>query len=727
MSTPLLRVVRPPDAHGYRFGPFTLEIRAGELRREGVKVRLRKQSVQILLILLEHPGEVVLREEIRSRLWPDNTVVEFDHGINTAIQRLREVLEDSAGEPRYIETLAGRGYRFVASVELMEATRPDATPDASVTTEAARSSEARPTTEPSPRRRILRIAALAALALIAAGGWLRSLIWRPAPANWILPLAGIDRPVLSPDGTAILFRNPGGLLYRRLDSTSAINIFSASRLSDVPAWSPDSTQALFHTEAGLMRMPVPGGPPVNLWPVDRITRGYSWAPDGHILVAVLSQETGGLFLISPAGGPPARLEIPGFRNGEFYKPEFLPAGNQFLFTFVPADDTEPGIYLATLKNGKMDAPPSLLRHNSAAGHFMPAGAAKLLYVQNDVLYAQSLNLQRGALEGEPRAIIQNVYSEIQTREAYFSLSRTGTLIWKPGTANPLQLTWFDRSGNAIGTAGQRSDPSAVYLSPDEKHLLLTVSDRFAGILDPDQSTYIKLPGIVRGVWTPDNQHIVYSPRAGGRLMERDLALGTDRLVAQTPGILKPIAISPDGRIAICDSEHGTYSVRLDGSPVEALPIIAVPLERGATRASFSPDGRWLVYSKHDPSTNQAEVFVKPFAFPGLRKQISSKGGRAPVWRGDGKEILFLSGTKVTSVRVAVHGNEISASAPEPLFNVRLPPTLIGDSVPLAVVRDGSRILFTQYVEDSSPVASYIATRWDLLPLPLRITANEPKQ
>src|SRR3984957_4473785 len=99
------------------FGPFELDVRAGELRKHGIRIKLREQPVRILLMLLEHPGEVVLREEIRLRLWPNNTVVEFDHGINAAVQKLRDALGESADSPRYVETVARRGYRFLGEVE----------------------------------------------------------------------------------------------------------------------------------------------------------------------------------------------------------------------------------------------------------------------------------------------------------------------------------------------------------------------------------------------------------------------------------------------------------------------------------------------------------------------------------------------------------------------------------------------------------------------------------
>ena len=97
-----------------RFEGFELDVRAGELRRPGgAKARLGEQPLRILLVLLEHPGSVVLREEIRRKLWPNDTIVEFEHSIGAAMNRLRQALGDSADKPKYIETLARRGYRWM--------------------------------------------------------------------------------------------------------------------------------------------------------------------------------------------------------------------------------------------------------------------------------------------------------------------------------------------------------------------------------------------------------------------------------------------------------------------------------------------------------------------------------------------------------------------------------------------------------------------------------------
>src|SRR5579859_3768764 len=99
-----------------RFGPFELDTRAGELTKRGRRILLQEQPFQILLMLLERPGDVVLREEIRKRLWPDDTFVQFAPGINAAIQRLREALSDTANKPRYVETVARRGYRLLEKI-----------------------------------------------------------------------------------------------------------------------------------------------------------------------------------------------------------------------------------------------------------------------------------------------------------------------------------------------------------------------------------------------------------------------------------------------------------------------------------------------------------------------------------------------------------------------------------------------------------------------------------
>jgi cholera toxin transcriptional activator len=121
------------SAHVIRFGVFEADLRSGELRNQGIKRKLRDQPFQILIMLLERPGEVVTREELRQRLWPADTFVDFDHGLNTAVNKLREALGDSAAAPRYIETLARRGYRFVGPTPNYVGVATEAEPESAAT------------------------------------------------------------------------------------------------------------------------------------------------------------------------------------------------------------------------------------------------------------------------------------------------------------------------------------------------------------------------------------------------------------------------------------------------------------------------------------------------------------------------------------------------------------------------------------------------------------------
>jgi len=104
-----------------RFGVFEVDLRAGQLRKHGLQVRLQEQPFQVLVMLLEHPGEIITREELQKRLWPADTFVDFDHGLNKAINKIRDALGDSAESPRFVETVARRGYRFLAEVRVADA------------------------------------------------------------------------------------------------------------------------------------------------------------------------------------------------------------------------------------------------------------------------------------------------------------------------------------------------------------------------------------------------------------------------------------------------------------------------------------------------------------------------------------------------------------------------------------------------------------------------------
>ena len=145
----------PQPAQRYRFGAFEADGATGELRRQGLRIKLNAQPFQVLLMLLDRPGQLLTREEISRELWPDGTFVDYEHGVNSAVNRIREALGDTAASPRFVETLARRGYRFVAPVErITPAEHPAPVPEPSITGNIE-STAPPPDPEPRLRDRIL--------------------------------------------------------------------------------------------------------------------------------------------------------------------------------------------------------------------------------------------------------------------------------------------------------------------------------------------------------------------------------------------------------------------------------------------------------------------------------------------------------------------------------------------------------------------------------------------
>lgn len=149
-------MMEPQPARRYRFGVFEADGATGELRRQGVRVKLHAQPFQVLLMLLDRPGELLTREEISRELWPDGTFVDYEHDVNSAVNRIREALGDTASNARFVETLARRGYRFAAPVERIGPSEdPPPTTSDSPSAVSVAEAEVHAAPEPRPRSRIL--------------------------------------------------------------------------------------------------------------------------------------------------------------------------------------------------------------------------------------------------------------------------------------------------------------------------------------------------------------------------------------------------------------------------------------------------------------------------------------------------------------------------------------------------------------------------------------------
>src|ERR1700751_1617005 len=116
----IIAMPTPEESRGkvVRFGAFEVDLISGEMRKNGTRIRLQEQPFRVLAMLLERPGEMVAREDLRTKLWPSHTFVDFDHGLNPAVNKLREALGDAAANPRFVQTVARRGYRFIAPVQV---------------------------------------------------------------------------------------------------------------------------------------------------------------------------------------------------------------------------------------------------------------------------------------------------------------------------------------------------------------------------------------------------------------------------------------------------------------------------------------------------------------------------------------------------------------------------------------------------------------------------------
>jgi eukaryotic-like serine/threonine-protein kinase len=301
-----------PTSPNLRFGPFELDAAAGELRKAGILIKLQPQPFHVLLLLAEHAGTVVTREEIQQSLWSDTTFVDFEHGINLSINQIRGALADSADNPRYIETLPRRGYRFIAPVVSYGSDERATVSDAALLLDRG---ENRPAlapggiTESSPQapiaRRTWRSAATVVLALIVVVGFTGYGLYRwaartPSPRFERLRFTKLtssgkaEDAAISPDGNYIVYsqrdRKGSGLWLRQVSSGSDVQTLP----SEEPhfrglTFSPDGNSIYFvrdrkdiYSFRDLYAMPILGGPYRLL--TKNIDSPVSFSPDGHQFV-----------------------------------------------------------------------------------------------------------------------------------------------------------------------------------------------------------------------------------------------------------------------------------------------------------------------------------------------------------------------------------------------------------------------------------------------------------
>jgi Tol biopolymer transport system component/DNA-binding winged helix-turn-helix (wHTH) protein len=338
--------MRETDASGlaYRFGSFELNPRDGELRKHGVRIKLQDQPLQILLLLLEHSGQVVSREEIHSRLWPPGTHVDYDNAINSAVRKLREALGDISETPRFIETLPRRGYRFLCKPEDLSPSvrKPEST--------VAETVDAGSVGRVQRRRGVHSIAAASGIVLIAVA----AVFWLNRRPEYIssqltpLPLTAAEGweldPGFSPDGNQIVYAwdemgngSQFHLYVKVIGSGRPVRLTSGAGSDRSPVWSPDGRYIAFirvlNDINAIYVIPALGGSERKLAD-GRFASTLSWSPDGKFLVTAEWSAWGmgpsSLHLIPTESGEKIRLTSPDVRTSD-QNPAFSPNGRVLLF------------------------------------------------------------------------------------------------------------------------------------------------------------------------------------------------------------------------------------------------------------------------------------------------------------------------------------------------------------------------------------------------------------
>jgi DNA-binding winged helix-turn-helix (wHTH) protein len=273
-----------------RFGSFEVDLRAAELRKSGVKIKLQGQPFQVLALLLERPGEVVTREELQEKLWAGETFVDFEHGLNKAISRLREALSDEADNPRFIETLPRRGYRLIAPVEGLTRVIGDRS--------SGGAAMAKP--QPGPRRsRYVTVGIALVLLLLAVSVALFYSRKSSAPVTFPSEYVQITNfsdsavaPSLSPDGRMVTFKrgenalpSSGQIYVKLLPNGESLRLTNDAHTKSAPVFTPDGTRIAYTVISDMWStwiVPVFGGPPTRFLPN---ASGLTWTTDKRILFA----------------------------------------------------------------------------------------------------------------------------------------------------------------------------------------------------------------------------------------------------------------------------------------------------------------------------------------------------------------------------------------------------------------------------------------------------------
>ena len=644
----------------YEFGPFTVQPDERLLLQEGRPVSLTPKAFDLLIQLIDRPGQLVGKQELMAALWPDTFVEETN--LAYTMSALRRAIGDGLNGNQYIQTVPTRGYRFVSPVMRKD-------PAVAIIAERIPPGIAR-------NRWFFPAIAVTAVAMAGLGGLSLGLWapWKTAASTASMQLStelGVqatlptsDAPfALSADGALLVFvarENDGEtrLYVRRLGQLTATPIPGTERAIS-PFFSPDAQSVAFFADLKLKKVPVTGGAVQTLANVAN-ARGGWWGEDDTIVFA--SSRTG-LMRVSSDGGPvqPLTTLLDGEISHRF--PQVLRGGNAVLYTASTEVDIGTGASLVVqpLPSGER----RVVHAHGFFGRYTPSG--HIVFMQDSALFAVPFDRQRLEILGPPRQVIDGVKSDSSKGSAQFAASEAGTLAYLPGqnlfSARP--IAGMDREGTLTSLRAVPAHWSNPEFSPDGTRIAMDIRSNGQTDIFVYEWERGKLIKVTSGsgdkeypVWTRDGKRIAYRTFTPSSNPPYTLSwepaddTGDAQILTQSTGMLWPGSWHPTQNVlAFVAARPGTGQdvllLRLEGDETSgwkpAQPTALLDSAAGEHNPVFSHDGKWLAYDSNESGREHVgahDVYVRPFPGPGERMMVSTTGGERPSWSRSSAELVF---------------------------------------------------------------------------------------
>jgi Tol biopolymer transport system component/DNA-binding winged helix-turn-helix (wHTH) protein len=604
-----------------RFGQFEVDLLEGKLFHRGAPVRIENQPFQILVALLERPGEIVEREELRNRLWPVGTYVDFDEGVNTAISKLRYALRDSSESPVFVETVPRRGYRFLAPLSNVTTIEP--TPGN--VNHAAEPATPKP--EPKPAKPLWwkRGATVAAAACVVVAGVLYL---------WAAPRIEKQR------------------RQSELERMSVVPLTALPGRVWAPSFSPDGSQVAFGwwggnpNERGQLYVKVLGNDrPLRITDYKSGLFKAAWSPDGKNIAVKRSGHDSGIYLMSPLGGPERKIASANCPCWWGNQLSWSPDGKQLAFIDHPADsptDNTARLFVVSL-DSLATVPVKGDCDIVETPAFSPRGDY-LAWACADKTSAVSIHLQRLS-DGSDVQLLQG-------------LDGVGGLAWSPDGRRVVYSTGFN-GGDLWEVSLDRpthpeklpfgKDASEIDVSAAGKRLVFTQNRTNTNIWRVDLSDpQAKAQKVVASSrrqtspnYSPDGTRIAFqSDRTGKNEIWVSDSNGSNAIQVSSFGFASTGTPrwSPDGKLIAFDSRVGGESNIYLVDPVGGLPRKLNVDVKGNSLPSWSHDGAWIYFVNGDEDHHPA-VWKVPSG-GGDAVQITQGAATSPVESPDGRYVYF---------------------------------------------------------------------------------------